>query len=387
MMKYLEIHEQAAEDLLNVLRRLVYHGENNSALVIGSRGTGKTVLINRAIQSLRDELRQKQCDTDLILIYLSGCLQNDDKSALLEITRQLRLENVINGKVFGSFADSFEFLLKSFRSGGKESKPLVFIMDEFDLFTKNKTQLLLYTLLNTIQSSSSPMCMIGATSRIDVLDLLEKRIKSRFSHRQIYTINSYDFNKYIEFAKYFAQLRRLEDVTNGSSTMRNRNQKTLTECVDKLFENPQVIKSLSAQYNYDKSLSTLKRLMILPSLKLKEVTAQGLKDHNIEPVINEIVRSSYLLNLDTKLALMLGLSVLELTLIVVMMDMSIAHADEPFNFDLIYNAYVKFVTNKNFNQEKQERQVILKVRDSIWCFYYYSIVQVLYNYYQRHMSI
>jgi origin recognition complex subunit 4 len=72
-----------------------------------------------------------------------GCLQADDKSALLEITRQLKLDNVIGDKVFGSFTDSFEFLLKSFRAGDKESKPLIFILDEFDLFTRNKSQLLL----------------------------------------------------------------------------------------------------------------------------------------------------------------------------------------------------------------------------------------------------
>lgn len=104
----------------------------------------------------------------------------------------------MRGKVFGSFGDSFEYLIRSLLAGDNESKPVVFIMDEFDLFTKNKTQLLLYTLLNTIQTASTPMCLIGATCRIDVLDLLEKRIKSRFSHRQIYILNDFNFDKYLE---------------------------------------------------------------------------------------------------------------------------------------------------------------------------------------------
>jgi origin recognition complex subunit 4 len=355
-MKGLDIHKRSQEELINILKRLIYHGENNSALVIGPRGSGKTYMINEALETLRTELRQQNCTSDLIIIYLSGCLQNDDKSALLEITRQLRLENVVNGKVFGSFADSFEFLLRSFRAGGKESKPLIFIMDEFDLFTKNKTQLLLYTLLNTIQSSASPMCMIGATCRIDVLDLLEKRIKSRFSHRQIYLFNDYNFDRYLEFAKYFMQLDNGETHSPKSKT-----QKQLNEFLDALFNDKQVLKFLSRQYDYDKSLTTLKRLMILPALKLQDTDSQLIKNRELETIKFELAYSCKLLNIDTKFSLLSGLSVLELTLVVVILEMTQTYPEEPFNFDLIYNAFIKFIQRKNWNQQRHERQVILKV--------------------------
>ena len=100
------------------------------------------------------------------------------------------------------------------RAGDVGSKPLLFIMEEFDLFTKNKTQLLLYTILNTIQTSSTPMCLIGITCRIDVLDLLEKRIKSRFSHRQIYLFNDYSFTKYLEMAKVFILNSEVNKIFN-----------------------------------------------------------------------------------------------------------------------------------------------------------------------------
>lgn len=35
----------------------------------------------------------------------------------------------------------------------------------------------------------------------DILELLEKRVKSRFSHRQIYLMNSFDFKEYIKIFK------------------------------------------------------------------------------------------------------------------------------------------------------------------------------------------
>lgn len=35
----------------------------------------------------------------------------------------------------------------------------------------------------------------------DILELLEKRVKSRFSHRQIYLMNSFDFKQYLKIFK------------------------------------------------------------------------------------------------------------------------------------------------------------------------------------------
>ncbi len=164
IMKELDIHQNAHDELYTVLRGVIENGENNSALVIGPRGSGKTFMINKCLHKLTASLQERNCATDFTLVNLSGSFQYDDKSALIEISKQLSLDNVINSKVFGSFSDSFEFLIRSIRAGDQQSKPLLFIMEEFDLFTKNKTQLLLYTILNTIQTSATPMCLIGSWS-------------------------------------------------------------------------------------------------------------------------------------------------------------------------------------------------------------------------------
>lgn len=286
-------------------------------------------------------------------------MQSDDKSALFEISRQLKLENVINDKVFGSFSDSFDFLLRSFRTGDKQSKPLIFIMEEFDLFTKNKSQLLLYTILNTIQTSSSPMCLIGTTCRIDVLDLLEKRIKSRFSHRQIYLFNDYTFERYIEMGKYFMESNIILDKSQNDANAKV--SKHLKPYLDVLFEDKSILKLFNSLFEYDKSISTLKRLLIFPSVKLEDFDEQTLKSKNITFLRDEFIRAFNLLNMDTKYSLLSGLSVLELTLIVVMLEMTETYIDEPFNFDLIYSAYLKYLLKRNWGQQKHERQIILKV--------------------------
>ena len=99
-------------------------------------------------------------------VRLHGLLQTDDNIALEEITRQLKLENVVEGMVFGSFEEKLQFLLESLKSGSKHSQPVVFVLDEFDLFTNCRNQTLLYNLFDISQTKQTPVCVIG---RCDVM--------------------------------------------------------------------------------------------------------------------------------------------------------------------------------------------------------------------------
>lgn len=60
------------------------------------------------------------------------------------------------------------------------------MLEEFDLFCTHHNQTLLYNLFDVSQSAQAPICVVGVTCRIDVVQLLEKRVKSRFSHRQMF---------------------------------------------------------------------------------------------------------------------------------------------------------------------------------------------------------
>jgi len=94
-MKELDIHQNAHDELYTVLRGVIENGENNSALVIGPRGSGKTFMINKCLHKLTASLQERNCATDFTLVNLSGSFQYDDKSALIEISKQLSLDNVI----------------------------------------------------------------------------------------------------------------------------------------------------------------------------------------------------------------------------------------------------------------------------------------------------
>ena len=73
-MNSLEIHKNAEEELFNVLKGVINHGENNSALVIGPRGSGKTFMIKKILAKITKELEAKDCSNEFILVNLSGNL-------------------------------------------------------------------------------------------------------------------------------------------------------------------------------------------------------------------------------------------------------------------------------------------------------------------------
>jgi origin recognition complex subunit 4 len=66
------------------------------------------------------------------------------------------------------------------------TKSVIFILDEFDLFTSHARQALLYNLFDIAQSRKAPILVLGLTTRVDVVESLEKRVKSRFSHRYVH---------------------------------------------------------------------------------------------------------------------------------------------------------------------------------------------------------
>lgn len=134
-------------------------------------------------------MENKSFVDNTLIVHLDGNLHTDDRIALKSITVQMRLENAADGKVFGSFAENLAFLLQCLKAGDKKSKSVVFVLEEFDLFCTHHNQTLLYNLFDVSQSAQAPICVLGVTCRLDVIELLEKRVKSRFSHRSVCPLN------------------------------------------------------------------------------------------------------------------------------------------------------------------------------------------------------
>lgn len=152
---------------------------NNSALLLGPRGCGKVAVLELVLQDLL-----KEYPDVITVIKLNGLLHSDDNCALKEITRQLCVEHQLLYSKMASFDDNTQFMVDILRECGLAHKTVIFVLDEFDLFAQGK-QRLLYSLLDAMQSVSSQAVVVGVSCRLDADQLLEKRVRSRFSHRKL----------------------------------------------------------------------------------------------------------------------------------------------------------------------------------------------------------
>ncbi|KAL6543803.1 origin recognition complex subunit 4 [Orobanche gracilis] len=153
---------------------------NNSVLLLGPRGCGK----NEVLELVLEELLKEHPDMitvrsislvailDFVMIRifvfceikLNGLLHSDNNCALKEISRQLCLEHQLMFSKMASFDDNSKFLLSMLR------------------YEQNGKQRLFYSLLDALQSVTSQAVVVGVSCRLDADQLLEKRVRSRFSH-------------------------------------------------------------------------------------------------------------------------------------------------------------------------------------------------------------
>ncbi|XP_045106993.1 origin recognition complex subunit 4-like isoform X2 [Portunus trituberculatus] len=301
----LRVYSSEAQHLEELIGRTLSLGESNSALLLAPRGTGKSALVDGVLGQLKDRGVLGQG----LVVRLSGLLHTDDLQALKEITRQLRLEEAAAKKVFRSFAENLSFLLESLRGGSKETaKPAIFLLDEFDLFCHHRNQTLLYNLFDAAQSAQAPICVLGLSCRLDVLELLEKRVKSRFSHRQIHLQASGDFTTHY--------------------------------------------------------LHTFKTLLHLPhSFSFKVMCLAQLDEGNTRLTPQMFSRAEALVTQDARTNTVRGLSALQLCLVIAMKHLAEVYDGEPFNFEMVYREYCKFSLKSSM--QSFEKPVVFKAFDQL----------------------
>ena len=180
----------------SLLKATITAGEGNSLLILGARGSGKTNLLETALSDVNREHSH-----DFHIVRLSGFQQTDDKIALREIWRQLGKEMHVEedeANQPSSYADTMASLLHLLSHPEElaevlepdapvtTTKSVIFVLNEFDLFATHPRQTLLYNLFDIAQAKKAPIAVVGCSTRVDVAESLEKRVKSRFSHRWVH---------------------------------------------------------------------------------------------------------------------------------------------------------------------------------------------------------
>lgn len=215
------------DEVYALFKRTIRDKESHSVILVGPRSTGKTSIVKGALNKLRIEFKN-----EFIAIYLNSSVYTDDSSALREIARQLDIrvkdeddeddeddndngstipeEMAVEESNFAHFEkrsinETFANILSVLNSkheGEETTKmPLIFVIDEFERFTNSTRQTLLYNLLDLSQSSDTPICVIGITTKVTTKESLEKRVSSRFSQRVISILQENTFDGFWKNAK------------------------------------------------------------------------------------------------------------------------------------------------------------------------------------------
>ncbi|KAJ2907620.1 origin recognition complex subunit 4, partial [Coemansia aciculifera] len=103
--------------VFSLLSRTVTSAEGNTGLLIGPRGSGKSSVVQRALDMLEAKHSRS---SKYHVVRLSGFVHTTDRIALRDIARQLLIEQDLENILIGSFADAFTYILNLLRSSGSE---------------------------------------------------------------------------------------------------------------------------------------------------------------------------------------------------------------------------------------------------------------------------
>ncbi|KAK4552066.1 origin recognition complex subunit 4, partial [Recurvomyces mirabilis] len=327
--------EDEGAKVSTVISQTITAGESNSMLLIGARGSGKTALVN---QILHQQTREHA--DDFHVVRLNGFIHTDDKIALREIWRQLGREmDLDNGEgAAKNYADTLTILLALLShpaeqgrdQPGQVTKSVIFILDEFELFATHPRQTLLYNLFDIAQSRKAPIAVLGLTTKIDVSESLEKRVKSRFSHRYVHLGLAKSFAAYRESCKAALSI-------SGDTDLAEATKKAWGELIDHFLSSDAAEQHLRRLYYTTKSVSDFMSSLLSPMATLPTETNTTSRDvlNHLTAAISATALSTH----DNKLTLLPSLSTLQLALLICTTRLTAIYNTELVSFLLAYEEY------------------------------------------------
>jgi origin recognition complex subunit 4 len=353
-----------------IIEQTVTAGEGNSMLLIGARGSGKTALVNKVLSEVA-----KDNGGEYHVVRLNGFIHTDDKIALREIWRQLGKEMDIEEDGSGpgkNYADTLTTLLALLSHPSEQTgeitdqvaKAVIFIMDEFDLFAQHPRQTLLYNLFDIAQSRKAPIAVLGLTTRIDVTNSLEKRVKSRFSHRYVHLSLAKTFTAFQEMCKagLIIEAEHLsveergilgggaKDIPAHGTPAKKEHKDTKQDVLVEWNANINV----SLRYScIRRTTDTPQKIFASPAFLTQHLAPYFYRTKSVPAVLNTFFFPTATLSADapfaptntlsapdSKLFLVPNLSTLALSLLISAARLDIIHDSDTCNFNMAYDEYV-----------------------------------------------
>ncbi|OAA32177.1 Zinc finger, FYVE/PHD-type [Moelleriella libera RCEF 2490] len=364
-------HDEPYEKAKQLVEQTVVAGEGNSLLLIGPRGCGKTTvghgdlselhtlwcpltecgeqLVENVIVDLSKEHRH-----EFHTVRLNGFIHTDDKLALKHIWRQLGKEMEVEDDLLNrgqtNYADTMASLLALLShpseitgtDEGLTSQSVIFVIDEFDMFATHARQTLLYNLFDIAQSRKAPIAVLGCTTRLDVVELLEKRVKSRFSHRYIYLAPPKSLPAYWQICRQGLMIDRRDADKEGIDTGvegYSEFHSYWTRKIEELYKQRQFQHLLQYHFFTSKSALTFLTEWILPLSRLSA------KDLTLS-IPAALSPATSLAAPDSRLQLLSTLSDLDLAMLIAAARLDIVAHTDTVNFAMAYDEYSSLVARQ-----------------------------------------
>jgi len=176
-----EMHKVCDEIFNNVLKMGPQGAENNSVLLLGEAGSGKTHVVEWCLKELL------RVEPTTVVLRAKGSAYATDVECLRHLATQMttRLDAVPHANA--SFKAGMDWIKSVFAGSFKQARAMVMVLDQFEHFCSRARQTLLYNLFDIAQEAGVHLSVIGTSEKMDVMDSLEKRIRSRFSMRHLHT--------------------------------------------------------------------------------------------------------------------------------------------------------------------------------------------------------
>ena len=170
------------QEYLSLIDNVKKEHRSDSIICYGNNNQILKVFLDNAIKNYQEEM-------DISTIVINGYFDSNEESLLKEICNNLNIKTRAGYDNYKKALDNY-FLKKT-----QDESLIVIYCDYIDHLVHKKKQRLLYTLFELINKSKN-ILLIGFTYNYNLMDQMEKRIRSRASQKTMY-INIENFNNVI----------------------------------------------------------------------------------------------------------------------------------------------------------------------------------------------
>jgi len=167
------------DTVMDMLNRFVYN-ENQAMLLLSRSNTVLHQFISKVKNDLMRKMRKENSKWDIRAVRINSILTTKETAILNHFAEWLGMDNSDKQILAHEMQARMEQYFQS-----RPEVSVLFILENVEYYVENSKQSLLYKILDMLQYSKIKFAFIGTSQKIDIIDNFEKRIKSRFSHRQI----------------------------------------------------------------------------------------------------------------------------------------------------------------------------------------------------------